>query len=209
MKAAKTSAIFTKTSSVLAWGDEDNIKKVIPEISEIKVEDLSEDIIKSSPLLNNFVYRALAYGLSKNLPLIVRKRKNNFYLVVNHKSKEIAKLSELQKVTKELSGFNKYNWAECIEIKLEYRNDQFWLVITPDIWIEPCDKRIEMTDFIINRKKRRYNFIYNQLLDAWKNLLFGKAVKDPVEIRTYDFDDNIANPCFIISPITAFSGRLK
>jgi NAD-dependent SIR2 family protein deacetylase len=208
-KAVKTSAIFTKTASVLAWGDENNIKKVISEISEVKVENLSEDLIRSSTLLNNFVYRALAYGLSKNLPLIIRQRKNNFYLIVDYKSKEIAKLSELKKITKELGGFNKYSWSECIEIKLDYRNDQFWLVITPDIWVEPYDKRTEMTDFIINRKKRRYNPMYNQLLDAWKNLLFGKDIKSSVKIRPYDFDDDIANPCFVISPITAFSGRLK
>ena len=94
-------------------------------------------------------------------------------------------------------------------IRDSYRNDQFWLVITPDIWVEPYDKRTEMTDFIINRKKRRYNPMYNQLLDAWKNLLFGKDIKSSVKIRPYDFDDDIANPCFVISPITAFSGRLK
>ena len=209
IKEVKTGAIFTKTSDILVWGSESDIKKVIPQISQIQIENLTLDIITSNTVLHNFIYRALVYALCNNRPLSLRKRKNSFYLVVNPALDKLKLLSCLENVTEKLNGeFNSIKWAECVEVNLEYKNDQCWLTMSPDIWIDPADRRSEMSTFIVNKKKRRYNTIYNKLIDCWKNILFGEQ-NIPVTFSSYNFDDNVANPHFIISPITAFSRRLK
>lgn len=209
IKEVKTGAIFTKTSDILAWGTENDIKKVIPNISQIQIENFELDIIKSNTIIHNFIYRALAYALCNNLPLSLKNRSNSFYLVVNPVIDNLKLLSGLEGVVEKLSGVtNNIKWAECIEIKLEYKNDQYWLVINPDIWIDPADRRSEMSMFIVNKKKKRYNSVYNKLIDCWKNILFGRQ-NTPVTLSPYNLEDDVANPHFTISPITAFSGRLK
>ena len=209
LKEVRTGAIFTRTTDVLAWGSEADIKKVIPEISQIEVEHLTVESIKNNTYIHNFVYRALVYALSKNLPVVLKKKKNIFYLVVDPTSNNSAKLSKLKEITYNVNGFCKNQWAECLEIRLEYKNDQYWVVITPDIWIEPVEKKQEMKDFIINRKKKRYNPVQNQLLDCWRDLLFENNKTALSEFKSYNFEDDITNPSFTISPITAYSWRSK
>lgn len=107
--------------------------------------------------------------MCNNLPLSLKNRSNSFYLVVNPVIDNLKLLSGLEGVVEKLSGVtNNIKWAECIEIKLEYKNDQYWLVINPDIWIDPADRRSEMSMFIVNKKKKRYNSVYNKLIDCWK-----------------------------------------
>lgn len=100
-------------------------------------------------------------------------------------------------------------WAEALRVSLTRKNGQWWLLVDPDIWIWPPRGRQLATDFLEYRKRGRFNSLYDDLLSAWIEVLFGKR-HAPV---TLSFSlsaelDAAANPTFSVGSQTGFSWRL-
>ena len=101
-------------------------------------------------------------------------------------------------------------WEQAIKIKIEYRFNQYWLLIEPKIWVEApdnlSDKQINLIKNFINKKYTyRYNFPSNIILNNWIAFLVGKN-KDKI----ISLDDKLENsPKFKVNGTTAFTGRLS
>jgi NAD-dependent SIR2 family protein deacetylase len=225
---SKSSAIAQKENKVFAWGALDEIHKIIPsnEIQSEEPYDLSEDLktFKQNSLINALYQRAIARAVVKGKPLVLRKRRGSYYAVVASKHENFKEIEPLLKKALQYYDFNTRSWKdagwlsgsvpgypgtywmECAELSLEYINGKFWLVVTPDIWVEPSERRRDVREFINMKKRTRYNQTQNSLLDVWKKILLG----DGREVTLSIYDDSVEyNAVFKLETTTAYSQRVK
>jgi len=224
IKIAKSAAILSKQETILAWGSENEIGKVFSasEIKSKKVADLKDYLDVNNTHTRAFLIRALARGIVRDKPLKLRKKHGAYYAVISSlhekfsdiepKLKEALKTYDFntnkQVLPASLAGrvpnLDETYWMEAAEITLDFYDEKFWLVVRPDIWIEPDIRRKDAKDFLTNRKRNRYNATQNLLIDAWKEILLGFDKETTVKA----FEDNVDNnPIFVISSTTAFSQR--
>lgn len=223
VKDIKTSLMISKQDSILYWGPQSDINKVFPD-AEIKAQssiDLEGIIKKYNSHTRSWLNRALAISLIRGKAIKLRKH-HGFHAVVSAKHEKFNEIENLLKDAlksynyntktwlppKELAGkvpgINDTYWMESAELSLDFYDNRHWLVIKPDIWIEPAEKRKEVKDFVTAKKKNRYNSTQNAVLEAWKKILIGEDQE--IIVSPYS-DDETNRPVFKISGITAFSKR--
>ncbi|MBA4054738.1 MAG: SIR2 family protein [Marivirga sp.] len=226
-RASNSAAITIKEKTILAWGSMEEIFKVIPEsqIERSEVIDINKylTVFKENSLVVSFLSQALARSLAKEKPVRLRKRKGKYYVVLSSKHTDFPKIDSILK-----EGLKTYNWSakeftrpeslvgkvpnlpgafwmEAVEISLEHHDNAFWLILRPDIWIEPEESRQGAKDFLLSKKRNRYNNIQHSLLNGWREVLLGHERS----ISLKPFGDSVDNnPIFVISSITAFSGKI-
>lgn len=221
-----SSAIITCESEIYAWGALEEIQKIIhdSETIEIKQTDITDKLktFKTHSTFNSFITRALARSLAYDKPVRLMQRHQKYYIVASLKDPAFEKYKPLlqnalktwdyDKSTfvpaKNLGGkvpkLENVYWMECAELSLEFVDDKFWLTLVPDIWIEPRERRQECVDFLDRKKLKRYNNVQNDLLDAWKHILFGMA--DVASITPYHSEVD-HRPTFEIRTTSAYSLR--
>lgn len=228
IKATKSSSIMSRDRTILAWGDEAEIYKVISESEIKKSETLNLESYltgyRQNTSLNSFCARAIARAIVKDKPLILRKRKEKYYAVISSKHEKFSDIDSVLKsalktyhysfnkkvepkaLAGKVPGLIDTYWMECAEISLEYYDGKFWLIIVPDIWIEPSTLRKNAKEFLSVKKKSRYNETQNELIDAWKKILFG----DDTQVRLSTFNNTVAyNANFEVGTTTAYSQKAK
>lgn len=221
---AHSAAITVKAKTILAWGSMEDINKIFPkeEIKASKTIDLKPYMrdYKSNTQLITFYSRAVARAVVNNKPLKLRKSRGRYYAVIQSKDEEFKKYDPLLKEALKQFDYNERKelpvkalagtvprlentyWMECVELSLEFLDGKFWLVIVPDIWIEPSENRKKATDFLKLKKKARYNPTQSRLLDVWSKIIFSES-----EIATISpFEaGSVNNPEFVIHNKTSFS----
>ncbi|MAL18673.1 MAG: SIR2 family protein [Balneola sp.] len=230
LREKSSGAILThiNENEFLAWGSKEDYFKIIPEkeIASIKKEKLDNylnDLSKNS-LIKSFITRALIYSLLNNKPLVLKRRFGDYYAVISKKSDGFEGIESILRNSLKSYNFEQRKhippkhivkriargifYMESIELSLEYFDEMCWLAIRPDVWIEPSSKRKDVTDFIRNMKKNRYNSVQNSLIDAWKKVLLGN--NDTVILKSFNDEEEIScNPEFEIVTTTAYSKRIK
>jgi len=114
-------------------------------------------------------------------------------------------------------------WAEAVELSLDRRDGQWWLLLTPDIWVAPRPDPIGLDrfgltpeglavwkrraqEFIRDRTATRYNRAIAALLDAWVRLLTGGKIR---EVRAWNLPpDTGVDAVFTLGCTTAWSRPL-
>jgi hypothetical protein len=101
-------------------------------------------------------------------------------------------------------------WAEAVRISIDFRDGHLWLLLEPDVWIEPARARKLAVKFLDSRRGDRYNKKFNALLDAWVQIVLG-SVERNTEVAVSLLDDTVSaeNPSFRISSRTAFARRIS
>ncbi len=223
---AKSSAILTKETSILAWGSNKEIYKVIPESSILSSEIISiEDKLasfKQNTLIKSFYNRALSISIIQNKPLKLRRKKEKFYAVISSKSENFVNIESILKkglatynfrtrkseeplrLAGLVPGKNDVFWMECVQISIEYFDGNFYMLLVPDIWIEPSEKRKDVRDFLTDKKKTRYNQVQNNLLNAWREILLSNEKQ--VTLKLFK-EEEMNNAIFVLNTTTAFSYR--
>lgn len=226
LKVAKSSAIVVKERTILAWGEDAQVFKIIPE-AEIKSKSmvtLDKNVLamKESTVLHSFLYRALCFALTKDKPLRLLKRFGKFYAVVSTKHPKYGEVELILKNALKKWDYNQKKmlppaalagkipntegtfWMEAVELSFELIDNKFWLVLNPDIWIEPGHNRKDVVDFLREKRRFRYNQVQNLLIDAWAKILMG----DEKTVSLKPFDQSVNNnPEFTISKTTGYSKR--
>jgi hypothetical protein len=77
-------------------------------------------------------------------------------------------------------------------------------MLTPDIWIKPLARRQDATDFMRERRLRRYNNKSYNLLDAWIGILLG-TVGAGGSVKVSCFSESDYSAVFEIGTRTAYS----
>jgi hypothetical protein len=104
----------------------------------------------------------------------------------------------------------KVTWAESVRVSIDSKDGHFWLLIEPDVWIEPARGRKAAVAFLDARRGDRYNKKFNDLLDAWVHIVLGTAERNSeVTLSLFDNGTGAENPSFRISSRTAFTRKLS
>ncbi len=213
-------AILSYTDQILFWGDPNEIYKILDKekIKAIKDYEFDDSIgsLMQSGIIKSFFEEAVARSLCHEKPLLLRRKNRTYYTVVNHEEANNPLLQALKEavgykgkpwdITGSVPGMKKVFWAEALSIKLEEKNGSLWLLIRPDIWITPLSERENATEFLYNKKIRRYNKQSYELLDAWIRVLFG-FIGTGQEVQISCFADSEYSPTFSVNTRTAFSRR--
>lgn len=219
IKEVSPDAVITYTDKILFWGRKEVISRVLPidrikEIRSFVLEDYVQKI-SDSPFLKSFLERALVKAFCHGKPILLRQKGKIYYAVVPHKAASDPTFSNLRNVldykgkpgyiTGRVPGFSDLSWAEAVMIRLEERDGRFWIMLRPDIWIEPSFRRHEAADFLRKRRLYRYNNKSYHLLDAWIEILLGSIGSGKAATVTC-FPDGEFSGDFEISTRTAYSG---
>ena len=226
-KQSPGNLIFTITDSVWCWGIKDHIKHAFPN------DLLSTDAVNIPPNLSaatnlrirGFFKEALCKALVRDKPLLCRDMHfKKTFLIANSSTDDKSKLRSLAKITGEISGnvpnlltpvddkhpeAERVNWAEAVQVSLDFKNGNLWLLLNPDIWIWPPRARKISAAFIENRRKNRFNKKFNDLLDAWVRIILGTDERNTeVMVSAFAQGSEAENPSFCLVTRTAFSKRL-
>lgn len=218
------SVITSRTSPYYCWGKEKLIQKgfssLCNTIQSIEIPD--ELSIPGNMLLKGFYEDALSKALAKNLPLLSRYSRRTAWLIADPHAEDKTRLNPLFEVvgkesgdisglytdaTEEFPDSQQVSWSEGLKLSIDVKGGQIWVLIEPDIWIWPIRARRLAVQFMDDRKSDRYNNKYNQLLDAWINILFDNQA----EIIVTPFQDGSPdeNPVFSLHRRTAYSKRAR
>ena len=217
----RPNAVLTYTDKILFWGDEKEIVKILPEndIKIIRRHDFHDTVqsVAGSTFVKLFFEQGLANALVQKKPLILRRAKNRtYFIVVRNSAVDEEIFAPLRSVlafngqpgyiTGSVPGLSDTTWAEAISIRLEERNGMLWVMLWPDIWIRPLDKRQDAEEFLRKRRLYRYNNKSYNLLDAWIGILLG-AVGSGKRVCITCYKDEKYSGVFEVGTRTAYSGR--
>jgi hypothetical protein len=162
----------------------------------------------------SFYEKALTKALCQGKPLFIRTNRRSHYAVVRNDSINDPSLAPLREalayqgrpgyITGSVPGIHDTYWAESVSIKLEERGGKIWLMLQPDIWIRPLEKRRETIDFMRKKRLSRYNNRSFAILDAWIKILLGEFRRgESIKVSCFENTDYSAE--FMIGTRTAYS----
>lgn len=217
---AKPDCTLAYTDRVLFWGERTQVEKVMdPEriraTSTFALDDLARTVDESG-IVKAFIEETVARAMTVNKPLFLRKSGRIWYAVVNHEHAAHDMFMPLRHklgfkgapspIHGPVAGLRDVYWAEAVSLRLEERNDTLWLLLRPDIWISPLRERQNATDFLRQRKLKRWNKQSFEVLSAWIGILLGAIGGARVaEVTAYPGSQYSAT--FEISTRSAFSKR--
>ena len=213
-------AVLTYTDKILFWGDENEIVKILPknEIKVIQRHDFNDaaQSVADSTFVKSFFEEGLVKALIQDKPLILRRLKiRTYFIVVRSGAVDENIFAPLRGVldfkgkpgyiTGRVPGLPDATWAEAISIRLEERGGMLWVMLRPDIWVTPLDKRQDAREFLRKRRLYRYNNKSYNLLDAWIGILLG-SVGAGAGVNISCYKDEEYSGVFEVGTRTAYSG---
>jgi hypothetical protein len=118
-----------------------------------------------------------AYVSNQNAPIF-----QNLRLILGYQGKP-------GYISGNVTGVADATWSEAISMQLDFKDGKAWLLLKPDIWISPKEKREEAIEFLRKRRLNRYNPKQSALLDAWITILFGSFGPKVVQASLYSGAD--------------------
>jgi hypothetical protein len=174
--------------------------------------------------IKGFVEEALCRAMARNKPLRTRINRSSALLISNATPNTQTALAPLTKIlgatvgevagliapaTPEHPRAEKVTWAEALRISIDYKNGQLWLLLDPDVWIWPPRARKDATGFLDKRRGGRFNKEYNNLLNAWIQVILGlDELNADTTISVFEGGSPAENPTFKLTNRTAFARRL-
>lgn len=226
LSSAGESLVLTKAEAVVGWGTKNTLNEVFKaDLDSIKDVDVADKMaaLDANLYLKSAVERAICIALRKGKPLLYRGNRGRSFLIADYKAEDQSTLGELAghvgKVGGIISGLfttpsewhperQQIGWAECVEVSLEQRDGQCWLLIQPNVWIWPKHGRRDAQDFLDQRRGNRFNPKADKLLSTWLALLLpGSGKGADISIRPFDEGSEAENPTFTLNTRTAFSRR--
>jgi hypothetical protein len=217
--------ILTQGSSVLCWGGREDITRAFgTDLISITERDVPVDLSSPANLyVKGFIEEALCKALARGKPLRPRIQRHAVYLAADARHNRQVDLQPLTNLAGSISGTvpgimapiderhpvpEQVTWAEAARISADYKDGHLWLLIEPDIWIEPLRARKLAIDFLDKRRGNRFNKKFNDLLDAWVHIILGTTQTNvQVTLAVFDSGTGAENPTFGISSRTAFTRR--
>jgi hypothetical protein len=219
--------IFTKRETILCWGEEALIRGHFADVISVSSHHLAPKIGDLSAHLHvkGFLEEAMGRALARGKPVLMRSNRTGIHLIADAHSEDQSGLAALQKVVGKTAGQivglfasvdddhpapEKVFWAEELRVSIEIIAGRSWVLLDPDVWIWPQRARKDAATFLSERRRERYNNVYNDLLEAWINtLLPGETGPDrEVKLSAYESGTSAESPSFTIATRTAYTRRL-
>jgi NAD-dependent SIR2 family protein deacetylase len=196
-----------RTAGVIAFGDDREIRKAFGPhgIQGLDLFMLEQRRLRYDSAELSLLYEALCLALARGTGLRIERVGRRRLLVA---SRSAPSLAPLLQVAKRVEGrVRNLNWAEAIELRLEFRLDRLWLLLLPTVWVERTDdESLEAArkDFMRAQLADRYNPKSNALIDAWAKVL--TSGEPTAKLTAFQLTEGI-NAAFEIGSTTAFSRR--
>lgn len=208
------------TDRILFWGSRDELEKVIDgakirNIRQYALDELPQSIADSG-FLKALVEETIARALVHGRPLLLRKAQRTWYVVVDRTNATDSIYDPLAralgfrgspgKIFGKVPRLTDAFWAEAVSLRVEERNGTVWLLLRPNVWITPLKERQSATDFLRERRLKRWNKQAFDILNAWIEILLGAVgQRFPVALEAFPGSEHSAK--FSISSLTAYSRR--
>lgn len=199
-----------RREGVLYFGSDDEAKKAFGKykIKNFDVHTILVNKIRYDSQELGLLYDAFSRAVGRNLPLRVERKRNAYYFVITNENNDI--YNSLRLTAHGLSGVIKNTaakWSEALEIKLQYKHERLWLLITPTIWLDRpdnlTDKEMDNAqEFVRERLATRYNSVYNSIMDSWISILVGTG--DDREFTAFGIQNGV-DAKFVLTRGTAYS----
>lgn len=215
---ARSDCTFARTDRLLFWGSSTDLAEAADAANPgppkpFALGDLRQGVAESSTL-KGFVEETIARALVHGKPVLLRKANRTWYAVAHHEQgthdiyrplRAAIGKNGLAAVHGRIPGRQDAFWGEAVAMHLEDRNGFLWLLLQPDVWITPLAQREAASDFLRERKLRRYNAQSYEILNAWIHILLGDLGQGRVTVTA--FPDTDFSATFEISTRTAYSRR--
>jgi len=218
---------FTKEDGVFAWGLSDTIKtafaKDLTEIVEIDVTDKLSNL-GDNLFFKSFFERAICLALKRGKPLIYRSTRGRSYLIADSHAADQSSFSALAaqvgKIHGKAAGLfttptgehpekQQIAWGEAVEISVEERNGQYWLLVQPNVWIWPKHGRRDAAQLLDKLRGGRFNAKADHILSAWIAILLpSDKPNSETVLRPFEGGSDAENPSIVVNNRTGFSRRL-
>jgi hypothetical protein len=166
-----------RRAGVIFFGPEEEARKAFSNhnIKSIAIYPIEPRRLASGSAELGLLYEAACFALSAPSSLMYIRRRSHHLLVIPPNASGDPQFKPLFAALSEIAG-NRGNiqWSEGVEVYLEYHLQRFWLIIEPKIYFHLADDQklsTEGKEFIRERLARRYNPIWNKLIDAWMKVL--------------------------------------
>lgn len=217
--------VITRGPSVLCCGRQDLIRETFgKDLVWTKEIDVPADLGSPNNLyVKGFMEELCCKALARGKALRSRVSGPKVYLVADASKQPHEELKGLIGLVRSVSGDvpglmtpvtdeypvpEKVTWAEAARVSVDFRDGKLWLLIEPDVWIEPPRARRLAVDFLDKRRGGRFNKEFNALLDAWVHIVLGTPERNAdVDLSAFDDGTGAENPSFTVSSRTAFTRR--
>jgi len=202
---------------VLAFGRDADIRAALEPFG-IKAFDqhpLSDKRLIKEGGERALVRDALFRSIAQRPGLTIERRRNRVRLrPVSAQVQPAAFNTDTAKPVDRLAGLipkSNVPWSEVCELRVDYRLDQFWLLLDPivvaDLGPDAPEDVVETSrEFVRERRARRHNRFANAMIEGWITLIVGR--EPSVRLRSFGIADGI-DAEFEILRTSAFSGTGK
>lgn len=194
---------------VLAFGSDHDVRRVFSGhgITRFDTQTLHYGKIRQDSSAHGLLHDALCRALVRNRPIRLERRGRTHKLVANPASESDQTFASLLGITGTLTGViprTSLEWREAARVRTEFRLGTFWFLYEPTIWAqetEDVQAREQVKEFIRRRLVKRYNQMWNRLLDAWAGILTKN--ENEITVRALGNLDGL-DALFTLSKTTAF-----
>ncbi len=226
IKDAEGQLIATKEGETIwAFGQKADVKDAF-KVSDADLGEvpLTADWQATGRLhVKRFLEDALASALTRDRPLMTRRRRSETWVVVDHSDTDLGTLEPVFKAVGKTSGLipgvsvpasergdgaPRVYFAEGARISLSFADDRLWGLITPDVWVTPMFARRHCEDFLTKRKRDRYNKKHDELISAWMSVFSdGAAAAESIHISAFGDGSGVGDAAFSLVNRTGFAWR--
>lgn len=222
-KLARDKAILWIDENVNAWGDLTTIKSVIPGFKKIETTDISGKLgdLNNHKSLHSALEELICGSLVQREELLARK--NTIIIGKEHFASE--KLKSLKTAVGQLGGelpkvkiVNRDGeeetftpiWSYCLHLRIKQVDENFMLILCPDIWISPQRTRKNYVVFLRQKRSVLKNDKLDQLLSAWiETIFFEMGQGNEVSLKPYLVTGSNGSSTMKTTTRTSYSRKAK
>lgn len=198
-RSAKGKLILWIDEGVHAWGNVIDIKTFVPDVVKIETTDISEQVndLQNHKSLHSAIEELLCRSIANSEELL--SRKNTIIISKEHfASKNLEKLrNSVGQLGGLLTNTTIINyegneevvtpiWSYALQIRVKQVDDNYMLILSPDIWVSPPQTKKKHADFLRQKRAKLKNDKLDQLITAWIETIFNDVGQgSTVSIKPY------------------------
>jgi hypothetical protein len=211
VESAGVDVIAARTKSgVLAFGSDSDVRAAFErfKISAFDLHSIQPHRMRYDSSERGLLREALSRAIAIEHALALTRRQRSDLLAP--RDPDDPSWSALKRIVGRLAGsvpgHPELLWREGIGVRLDWANEQMWLLIEPRTVFEgtTADNRTIASDFGRERSVTRYNRQLNELVNFWAS----KLAKEGHELRALRITNGV-DAVFQLGTATAFSRRIR
>lgn len=214
VSVAGAKAVAARTSGgVIAFGDDNELRKAFgaKNMRGLDIHQIQANRLRADSTEFGIIYDALALALTRGRDLMQVRRGRDYF--IRPTSADSVSAKRVEKVVSPVTGTigrTGLHWWEAVRFRMDFRLERLWLLLEPTVladMAEMPEHRAVRMEFVRERLVRRYNQQWNNLLEAWIDVLIGPGLKD-VSLQAFGIG-NGSDAAFSISRTTGFSWKAR